>query len=52
MQLANTQQKELKSACVISGTTTALQLATSNIMLCINPNVTDHLKKLNYIHLL
>jgi hypothetical protein len=51
MQLANTQQKALKSPCVISCTTIALQLATSNIMLGIGPNVTDHFKKLNYIHL-
>jgi len=51
MQLANTQQKALNSACVISCTTTALQLAISNIKLAISPNMTDRFKKINYIHL-
>jgi hypothetical protein len=46
MQLANTQQKSLKSACVISYTTSALQLAISSITLGISPNVKGHLKNL------
>jgi len=48
MQLANTQQKAFKSACVISCITIALKLAVSNITLGISPNMTDHLKKQLY----
>lgn len=51
MQLANTQQKVLNSACVISCTTIAQQLAISNTKLGISPNTTDYFKKPNYIHL-